>query len=112
VKSLENLENSPKSLQTLDRRLCVAPMMWPMSNTSTENVATATPTAPDHSLMIGIHRSTAKAIADVIHICAGGAVNGSDDRLEELGSRTLPALVFAIELHLEEANRLQEEEYQ
>jgi tRNA-dihydrouridine synthase A len=27
VKSLENLENSPKSLQTLDRRVCVAPMM-------------------------------------------------------------------------------------
>ncbi len=64
----------------------------------------------DHSLMIGIHRSTAKAIADVTHTCAGGAIDGSDDRLEELDHRTLPALIWIIQWHLEEADRLEEEQ--
>jgi hypothetical protein len=68
--------------------------------------------APDHSCMIGIHRSTAKAIADVLHTCAGGALDGSDDRLEELDGRTLPALVWIIQWHLEEADHLEEEERQ
>jgi hypothetical protein len=66
--------------------------------------------APDHSCMIGIHRDTAKAIADVIHTCAGGAINGSDDRLQELASRSLPALIWIIQWHLEEADRLEEEQ--
>jgi hypothetical protein len=61
--------------------------------------------APDHSLMVDIHRSTAKAIADVIHTCSR-----SDVGLEQLDQRTVPALLFAIEWHLEEADNLEEEE--
>jgi hypothetical protein len=66
----------------------------------------------DRSLDIAIHRSTAKAIADVIHICTGCAADGSDSGLDQLDVRTLPALVYAIEWHLEEADKLEEEERQ
>ena len=66
----------------------------------------------DRSLDIAIHRSTAKAIADIIHICTGCAADGSDSRLDQLDVRTLPALVFAIEWRLEEADKLEEEERQ
>jgi hypothetical protein len=80
-----------------------------MSDTTKENATTATPSAvaPDHSLMVDIHRSTAKAIADVIHICSHG-----DTGLEQLDQRTLPNLLFAIEWHLETADELEEEEHQ
>jgi hypothetical protein len=66
-----------------------------------------TPAAAPHldPDMIPIHRSTAKAIADIIHICSE-----SDCGLEQLDERTLPALVYAIEWHLEAADEIEEEE--
>src|ERR1700678_4157883 len=82
----------------------------PNCNSTDNPAAESPPPDSDQSLEIAIHLSSAKAIADIIHICTGCADDGSESRLDELAVQTLPALVCAIQRHIEEAEQLQIEE--
>ena len=59
--------------------------------------------AGDRSLEIANHIGTARAIADLVQIVAGGRLDGSDNRVDELGNTTLYEAMFAIVENLEAA---------